>query len=593
VNIFFNPYSQQQLTAILPVISCSFEELLETIKSETILFYVRNMFKLIKTHLPMPTNVTAVTFNARVLAAAYLIYLHPTRNFEFMGFNETVLLESARKMLGMFNDILQLLTTGTAIEDLPLELKEFTSIVCKYNDDFYTWKLPDAAILDQRLISALVALHHALSSVSDDEDDSRNQLQAQITKLTDKLQSVAGNDGMLRLQQALRTGIEGHPNALMTSGRMHKEQLAYELFLDAGFKFNDDGTPSNEQTDEDFKLAPDMPQQFWDALVFGVDNKNFASVWLIVRDVQLSLKECTGPAYDALRDDVVNLTDDFRNADFLRDWPNSIKFLSNAASLVSRVQMQHRDEAGKAQWQRLLTALEQAEEEERTDAFCDALHFIYNEARYLRVDGCNQRLATIAPVVGDQKVAINYLQEKFAARRENAGLTIKKTEQWLGGSVDELSVKEFRQLVAGDTQILHKVHLRAFIDLAMSFQDSTPPLPEVFGFDKTRLKCFSNSIEQLITCGTIMRIISNSTEDDVVPTPQNIDSLLSTKPAESQFQFISCCVQSLSIRKQEDIGKVIAIVKESTLQFTDENMEDMCSDLALVFNPNFIERISV
>ena len=566
---------------------------MKIVRNQNCLAYYTNLLRLIIGSMARPAGATPLTLNSRFVLAAYMIFLHPDKSFEMMGFTETKVFASAEKMLKMFEEILQLIATGTAVPDLPEQLKVFPTVVSGYFADFNEWKTPDALMAEQRMIRALVGLHQAMQALSDaDEDDRRNELEAQIARITDKLQQVAGNDGMARLQQALQTSA---PTGFLTSGRMRTEQLAYELFLDSNFKFNDEGLPSTEQSDRKLTLAPAMDDSFWEIMANDIEVGIYTTVLAALREVQIGFKDILGTAFTGdVQDEVLELTNTDQFGAGLRHWPNCVKLLTDAANLVLRLQMQHRDAAGRAKWQELLTALQEAEQnpDNRAEAFCNALRFSEDGVHKMRIDGCNQRLQTIAPVLQQPKTAIDYLQMKFAARRQRAGFTLERTEKWLTAAIDETPVKEFRKLVAGSGATLRSVHLAALVNLVMGFNTSTP-LPEVFVFDRTRLEYYCSSIEQLITCGTVMRIICNSTEDEVIPTPRDIDSMLDPKPAESQFQFISCCVQSLSLEKPEDSAKILAILKGSTLKFTEDSLQAVGNDLAMVLNPNFIERIYV
>jgi hypothetical protein len=541
-----------------------------------------------------------VRCEVRVALAAYMCSMHALSSFENMGLLEMRVQQSAKKMLEMLHKIVQQLAEGAPITHLSIDVWTFPVVLSTYIADFKEWKTPDLNMIQRRIIAALVALHKALSTTPEEDPSSHAEIQRQIQRMMDKLQQLSGAAGMQQLQVALQNS----PPAIHTVGfKMSKEHLAWELSIDGEFRFNDDGTPNSKDADrQTLIIDPDMVQGFWDDMQRDIDLGSFAGVFLALKDIQKGIKEVAGAGFDAVQEETEDLTatTQFQLTGFLRNWDNCIALLSSAASLVMRLQMQHRDADSRAKWQELLAALQQAEvNHNKAEAFCNALRFSVQGIHLSRIDNSNKRLESVAAVVREH--GTEFLQQKFAGRRAE-GLTIEITTKWLTAEIDKLWVREFRQLHAGDGNVLRQMHFKALVELIMSFSRSTPALPEVFGFDGTRLKNYSDQIEELIICGTVMRVICNSTEDEKPAPPRdpcsNIDAMLEDKldnPSEqqTQFQFISCCVQGLTLKQPADVEKIIALVKGSSLKYTEEGMQALCVALGQIFDPGFIEHKAV
>ena len=184
--------------------------------------------------------------NVRVFLAAYMIVLHPGNVFESVGALEAAVIESARRLVVIYENILR----------SSLHTKSFSMALLDYYRDFKAWKVPDEAKLTCRIKHALIALYQAEGHLPADEpEDSKLKLEfrTQIERLRSKLQQIAGAEALQKFDEdrlsgalpgtvaAPGDGRGGGGAYAALPGRMTNEQLAHELLLNPDFQLDEAG----------------------------------------------------------------------------------------------------------------------------------------------------------------------------------------------------------------------------------------------------------------------------------------------------------------------------------------------------------------
>jgi len=197
--------------------------------------------------------------NIRVVLAAYMIAVQPTRVFESMGPLEKSLFESA---VGLTTSLEHLATdvarTGAFCLVGADMAESFPKAIFEFLRRFKAWKVPDEAKLTCRIKHALIALYQAEKQLPPNEpEDSklRIEFRVQTERLRGKLQQIAGVAALAEFDQNCKSGVLKSPIDGDTGcgpcayaalpGRMTNEQLAHELLMDPTFQLNDTGDVSS------------------------------------------------------------------------------------------------------------------------------------------------------------------------------------------------------------------------------------------------------------------------------------------------------------------------------------------------------------
>jgi hypothetical protein len=169
---------------------------------------LERIYRISMSHLKsenLPNQAETSKVNVRVFLAAYMIVCFPAHVFETMGLLEQTLLQSARHLLDIFEQICLALhcDDGVPTTKLPRALaEEFPAALAAYLSRFSEWKEPDEAKLVGRIEMALLALVRAQRQLKATDALEAAELSAQIERLREKLLQLGGTAAVGRFEAA-------------------------------------------------------------------------------------------------------------------------------------------------------------------------------------------------------------------------------------------------------------------------------------------------------------------------------------------------------------------------------------------------------
>jgi hypothetical protein len=355
------------------------------------------------------------------------------------------------------------------------------------------------------------------------------------------------------------------------------QQLAHEITLDPNFGFDDDGSMPGIPCEHSYQQ---YQETFWDNLAIEYDRGCFSKVYLIVADVKSSLLSSLQDTEDnaALKNKINEQLDISSNPPFY-NWNFCQTLVHSIYENIVLVQDVKRNQETVEKWVTLQKMIRSAEECEKGCVFSTCLKFFFTCTVTLHIDSANSRLRLIAPVVAENYV--DYQRLKFNAQLAEGAFTLENTAAWLKPVLEDLKLKQLSQLTIGDgdRQFLRKIHRIALVDL---IKDPPSATPEVLLLDKYRLQQYSAEFKRLVTCGTIMRIISNCTTPKVVDSASTCVTLL---------EKISNVVLAHSPEKVEDIEPLYNCIMLTSVENFDP--DTMAQLLEVCFEADCDERVTM
>ena len=597
----------------------SFETLTVDLRNKRLIRQIRDMIQHIHAraylrHHTVP-DVAPLTVSARIIAAAFMIYLHSGKVFEVMGPLQIKLLESATALLISFERIVQLLSVGVRFSDLDIELTaRFPGIVATYLNDFNAWKVPDMANLKRRIVNALNILIDLADTPVAMDSELGMQLRTQIAQLRAKLQNLGGDGAVQEFEtERLTSTVPNSPFASTpASFIVANEQLAHELLVNPDFQILETGVfPSEERVSTLSRRV--LHDEFWSDLATDFEHDDYLNVYLALGNMCKTLLETlqtTNAGDDTTQlltevSDLLNI-ERLQTDNYLSEWSNCVELVTNLVNIVMRVLNPTREVDFREKWVVL-----QAELIDNNDSyvqgalFCSALRLAFTYSEHIRLDAANTRLRLIAPVIRDHGVA--YEQHKLQDKLNNGRLTLAHTKAFLKPELDELKLSKFMQLTSlgGDSGLLRILHRSALVNIIMI---PLPfPLPEVLMYDESRLKRFSREFKRLTNASIIMRVICSFTpESDSqllqsdIGMQQEIERVLQEFNGEvsqpvSLLSSISDMVLAHSPSCIEEVEILLGFIEQTTLKKTlsPEVMLAMQVELRKVFETDFDVRATV
>jgi hypothetical protein len=363
-----------------------------------------------------------------------MIAIHPRNVFETMGELETAVLESAQRLLAIFERILN---SSEVLHRLPLDLTRSLPVALfEYLRHFRAWKVPDEARLVARIKHALRALLDAKKQLPADEpmDSQLNtEFRTQITRLRGKLQQIAGAAVLADFDRENGLAAAAHIDSLAAQGRaaalsdrMTNEQLAHELLLDPAFQLTDRGTCC--ESDGARRVRESFHAAFWASLATDLRMSCFVRVMRVLVEVRDGLVEVAPASYAAQAAEVLDMDLIKQQVDAgLCTWENCQALVASVVALIRRAQSPKRDDETAKRWAAL--AQEAAEASDKPVVLCRGLEFLLDRVNAMRIDAANARLRLIAPVVRDH--GISYERDKFQEKIDAGTLTLERTKAWL------------------------------------------------------------------------------------------------------------------------------------------------------------------
>jgi len=382
--------------------------------------------------------------NVRVFLAAYMIVLHPGNVFESVGALEAAVIESARRLVEIYENILR----------SSLHTKSFSMALLDYYRDFKAWKVPDEAKLMARIKHGLLALYQARQQLPTDEpvDSQLNaEFRKQIRRLRDKVLQIKGPDelaafdrenvAVVRMETIQNVVAQGRAYTALTD-RMTNEQLAHELLMDPNFQLTDRGTCC--ESDAAQRVRESFHKAFWDSLATDLSMGFNVRVLRVLAEVRDGIKEVT--KLDAMDLDIIKQQADAG----LFTWASCHELVGSVVALIQRAQSPRRDAETAEKWAELQTA------DQNPASLCRDLEFLLDRVNALRIDAANDRLRMITPVI--RVNGVEYERIKFQEKLDCGALTLERTKDWLGrpdgvSSNNDIFVRALVGLVAEPTEV--------------------------------------------------------------------------------------------------------------------------------------------
>jgi hypothetical protein len=428
--------------------------------------------------------------NYKIILAAYMFSLHPSKVFEKVGPSEQSLIDASMPMLECFHRTAVGMAEGRTWGSLrmdPLTAQPLSTLLSDYLRKFMIWKQRDERRLVGMLTQALDAnkdMADKLDPAMDDFDDMRKELMEKEAVLRARLVSVAGEKGLQDYLGRRSAGIRV-PNSCGLSN----EQLAHELLLDENFRID---MPSYDGR-HDKLVATKMRDQY-----AGVD---FAHL--------LTQLQRQPPVYDAVlgvvsmfESTLVCITKSkdagHRVGAFVRKFrlqlPTSdrvecVSLLEELVQLMLWVCDTHGLQAAREE---IRTRWTPVQAETKPGIICEALELMVYLVRCVQVNGANAKLDKIVPVITQH--GYMYARTQFESRRLSGEFTLEKTTEWLDTVVARLLTSDASdclrglvspaQLASGEEPVYESVLMYAVLQLVL---DTSAAIPETLALDSLRI----------------------------------------------------------------------------------------------------------
>ena len=283
---------------------------------------------------------------------------------------------------------------------------------------------------------------------------------------------------------------------------------------------------------------------------------------------------------------ILNITH-IKDSNVLSDWSSCKDLFDKIFDFIIRVQVQKREEESIVKWNVLKSAMQEAQADEQALAIYATLKFFGDHIKLMRVDAANMRISSIVPLIKES--GVKYEQEKFHLQLDQGTLTLDNTTEWLYNEIDEIKVRELRELVNGNAETLRTVHITALVNLIINpaiDKTQVDKIPEVLRLDLHRLEYISEQYPKLVNCATVMRVIS-----DFASQGSERDEL-----SEALLESISNMVLAHDPKNFEDIKPLFDSIMQTSLKnlVSAEDMVEMQNEMEKTFvDPFFDKRTTV
>lgn len=171
---------------------------------------MERIHRLCNTIAPQSDNLGIKMVNIRPILACWIIIKYPVDVFEELGQLEEDLLASANQFYDNTYRILELISSGVPISDVPRDIVSgFGKYLFQYLDVFYKWKEIDEKKLLERLKDALTRMYTARRWM-DTSLPEFPQMDQTIARLRSRLMHIGGNETLAAFD-VNRTGINRYP----------------------------------------------------------------------------------------------------------------------------------------------------------------------------------------------------------------------------------------------------------------------------------------------------------------------------------------------------------------------------------------------
>jgi hypothetical protein len=593
----------------------SFEDLIKYLRKNEVITVTKDMLQVIhefrsNSNFDVQDFIGQHNFKIQIFLAAYMIALYPCHVFDSMGDIETRLTASSTALLTSLEAILDHVWTSANLNSVSCALiDEFPQLVATYFDDFQKWKEPDDAALKGGILNALRSLYAAARtlSVSDEEASgvTRTDLEDQILRLRVKLSAIGGqtelDDFDALLQAAPPSQVTSSPalsqyltneQLLQYASRLTRAavfhnvrtqpvtnvQIAHELLIDPSFQFEDNFSIGGEGK----LINQSFVNVFWSDLLEDLKKPepSYDAVFRVLEDIRYGISDVAGDAHAlSLESQTIIDINHIKTSRQLEVWSSCINLFTNIFYLVLRVQMQKREDEAKAKWDCLQKAMQEAQQEDQPQIMCDTIRFFSNYIDLVRIDASNARIRLLADVIKTH--GVSYEQSKFQEKLDSGNLTLENTTEWLSNEIDNIKVKQLKQLVNGNMEALRSVHQSALVKLIVN-PTRVGKIPEVLNLDLHRISYFSKQYQKLVNCATVMRVINRF----MSPGGPQLDT---------DLESISRMVLASDTRKVEDVESIFDIIMQTPLQhvISSDHIKEMRIDMEKIFIDPYFDMLTI
>lgn len=434
--------------------------------------------------------------NYKIILAAYMFSLHPSKVFEKVGPSEQSLIDASIPMLECFHRTAVGMAEGRTWDSLkhdPLAAQPLSALLSDYFLKFTTWRQADERRLVAMLTQALDANKDAtdkLDPAMDDFESTRSALMEKDVVLRARLVSVAGEKGLQDYLRRRAAGITPSGIRMLHSGGLTNEQLAYELLLDENFRID---MPSQDGR-RDRLVATKIRDQYTDM--------DFANV--------LEQLEKSPPVYDTVLNALSMLESTLVCVSVGKEMGHRV----NAVMRKFRFQLRTSDcveclalfeelaqlMKGLCEAQGLQAAGEEVrakwvgvQSNTKAGIICEALELIVYLVRCVQANVANAKLDKIVPVVTQH--GFMYMQKHFESKRSAGIVTLEKTTEWLDTVVARLLTSDASdrlrglvspaQLASGEEPVYESVFMYAVLELLL---DASVAIPDTLALDDLRIR---------------------------------------------------------------------------------------------------------
>ena len=591
----------------------SFEDLIKYLRKNEVIAVTKDMLQVIhefrsNSNFDVQDFIGQHNFNIRIFLAAYMIALYPGHVFESMGIIETQLTASSTALLTNLEAILDHVWTSANLSSVSCALIDsFPRLVATYFDDFQAWKEPDEANLRDRILNALRSLYAAARTLSVSDEEALGITQAdfddQIERLRVKLLAMSGQavldefDALLQAtppsgpamsQYLTNEQLLQHASRLTRGDVFHNVrmqavsnvQIAHEILIDPSFQFEDNFSIGGEGK----IINQSFVNVFWSDLLEDLKKPepSYDGVFRVLEDIRDGICDVAGDAHAlSLESQTMIDINHIKTSRQLEVWSSCMDLFTNIFYLILRAQTQKREDEAKAKWDCLQTAMQEAQQEDQPQAMCDTIRFFSTHVDLIRIDAGNARIRLLADVIKTNGVA--YEQGKFQENLDSGTLTLENTTEWLSNEIDNIKVKQLKQLVNGNMEALRSVHHSALVNLIVN-PTHVGKIPEVLNLDLHRIAYFSKQYQKLVNCATIMRVINRFVPQEGTRDPQ-LDTVLES---------VSHMVLASDPRKVGDIESLFDIILQTPLQYviSSDHVKEMRIEMEQVFLDPYLDMLT-
>lgn len=433
--------------------------------------------------------------NYKIILAAYMISLHPSKVFEKVGPSERSLIDASMPMLECFHRTTVGMAEGRTWDSLKHDLlaaQPLSTLLSDYFLKFTIWRQGDERRLVAVFTQALDAIKDAtdkLDPAMDDFDAIRKTLMEKDVVLRARLVSVVGEKGLQDYLGRRSAGVTAAGIRTFNSGGLSNEQLAQELMLDKNFRIY-------------------MPSQGGrrDQLIGTKIHNQYADVDFA--RVQTQLQE-QPPVYDTVMEMVSMLESTLvcvsagkemghcvsavmRKFRFQLRTSECVECLALFEELVQVMSKLCETQGFQASREEIRAKWVGVQAKTKGGIICESLELVVYLVRCVQADLANSKLEKIVPVMVEH--GCMYMQRNFESRRAAGLVTLEKTNKWLYTVVARLLTSDASdclrglvspaQLASGEEPVYESVLTYAALQLMM---DTSADIPETLALDNLRI----------------------------------------------------------------------------------------------------------